>query len=57
MVAFLQYVFKKRGLDSDILVRIRMRIQILGSIPLVNGSGCGHKTVPVAFMVFVTIFV
>ncbi len=25
----------------DILVRIRMRIRILGSFPLTNGSGCG----------------
>jgi hypothetical protein len=25
----------------DILVRIRMRIRILGSVPLANGSGCG----------------
>ncbi len=25
----------------DILVRIRMRTRILGSIPLTNGSGCG----------------
>ncbi len=26
---------------SDILVRIRMQIRILGSVPLSNGSGCG----------------
>jgi hypothetical protein len=25
----------------DILVRIRMRMGILGSVPLTNGSGCG----------------
>jgi hypothetical protein len=25
----------------DILVRTRMRIRILGSVPLTNGSGCG----------------
>ncbi len=27
---------------SDILVRIRVRIQILGSVPLTNGSVCGY---------------
>jgi hypothetical protein len=30
----------------EILVRILMRIRILGSVPLTNGSGCGSGSVP-----------
>jgi hypothetical protein len=47
----------------DILVCIRMRIRILGSIPLTNRSGCGsgiivksHKVTKQEIKVFLTIF-